>query len=193
MNRNYLIRRCPDLALILTLSFAMPAAAQTSSSKSSNPTAASTQSRTHTAAKHAGGSSTAKTSAHKPTSHAAPSSHSRKGSKKTAKKRGQQVIDSGRTTEIQQALIREHYLTGEPSGSWDSTTQAAMQRYQEDQGWQSKTTPDSRALIKLGLGPSHDHLLNPETAMTSPTGPASPGDPRAETKQTPSANAAPQQ
>jgi hypothetical protein len=42
-----------------------------------------------------------------------------------------------------------------------------MQRYQADQGWQSKTTPDSRALIKLGLGPSNDHLLNPESAMTS--------------------------
>jgi hypothetical protein len=41
-----------------------------------------------------------------------------------------------------------------------------MQRYQEDRGWQSKTVPDSRALIRLGLGPSHDHLLNPESAMT---------------------------
>ena len=34
-----------------------------------------------------------------------------------------------------------------------------------DQGWQSKTVPDSRALIRLGLGPNHDHLLNPESAM----------------------------
>ena len=59
-------------------------------------------------------------------------------------------------------------MEGEPSGKWDSSTQAAMQRYQTDQGWQSKTTPDSRALIKLGLGPSHDHLLNPENAMTAP-------------------------
>jgi len=32
--------------------------------------------------------------------------------------------------------------------------------------------PDSRALIKLGLGPSHDKLMNPETAMTG--GPAKP-------------------
>ena len=60
-------------------------------------------------------------------------------------------------------------MQGEPSGAWDAATQAAMQRYQADQGWQSKTTPDSRALIKLGLGPSHDHLLNPESAMTTPT------------------------
>ncbi len=42
-----------------------------------------------------------------------------------------------------------------------------MQKYQADNGWQSKTTPDARALIKMGLGPDHDHLLNPESAMTS--------------------------
>jgi hypothetical protein len=47
-----------------------------------------------------------------------------------------------------------------------------MRRYQADHGWQSKTVPDSRALIKLGLGPSNDHLLNPESAMT--TGPEMP-------------------
>lgn len=46
-----------------------------------------------------------------------------------------------------------------------------MQRYQADHGWQSKTTPDARALIKLGLGPSHDHLLNPESAMTGTSSP----------------------
>jgi len=38
---------------------------------------------------------------------------------------------------------------------------------QGDNGWQNKTVPDSRALIKLGLGPNQDHLLNPESAMTS--------------------------
>jgi hypothetical protein len=42
-----------------------------------------------------------------------------------------------------------------------------MQRYQADHGWQSKEVPDSRALIKLGLGPDHEHLLNPESAMTT--------------------------
>lgn len=63
--------------------------------------------------------------------------------------------------------MREHYLTGKPSGAWDNSTQAAMQKYQADNGWQTKTTPDARALIKLGLGPDHEHLLNPESAMTS--------------------------
>ena len=81
-------------------------------------------------------------------------------------------------------------MQGEPSGTWDSATQAAMQRYQADQGWQSKTTPDSRALIKLGLGPSHDHLLNPESAMT--TAPVAAG-PKATAKPGPSEGNIPQQ
>lgn len=103
--------------------------------------------------------------------------------KKSSKKRGQQAIDSSRTREIQMALIREHYLQGEASGTWDSASQAAMQRFQADHGWQSKTTPDSRALIQLGLGPSSDHLLNPESAMTT-----TPADSKPATKQPPQEN-----
>jgi Putative peptidoglycan binding domain len=99
---------------------------------------------------------------------------SRKSSRKKSKKvrvaswrRGQQKVDPQRAREIQQALVREHYLKGEPTGRWDDATQSAMQRYQAANGWQTKTVPDARALIKLGLGPSHDHLLNPESAMTT--------------------------
>jgi len=98
------------------------------------------------------------------------SNHSRKGkkSRKASWKRGQQKPDTQRAFEIQQALIREHYLDGEPTGVWDQKSQKAMEKYQADNGWQTKTIPDSRALIKLGLGPNHDHLLNPESAMTTP-------------------------
>ncbi len=90
--------------------------------------------------------------------------------KKTAsyKSHGQQKIDPARAQQIQEALVREHYLSGELSGVWDSSTEKAMQKFQADNGWQSKTTPDARALIKLGLGPDHDHLLNPDSAMTGP-------------------------
>jgi hypothetical protein len=97
-------------------------------------------------------------------------STSRKGKKSrksASSKRGQQKIDPERAREIQDALIREHYLEGTASGTWDAKSQSAMQRYQEDHGWQSKSVPDSRALIKMGLGPDHEHLLNPESAMTS--------------------------
>jgi peptidoglycan hydrolase-like protein with peptidoglycan-binding domain len=58
-----------------------------------------------------------------------------------------------RATQIQTALIKQGYLTGEPTGMWDAQTVSAMQKLQADNGWQSKITPDSRALIKLGLGP----------------------------------------
>ena len=103
-------------------------------------------------------------------------SASRKG--KHSKKRGQQKIDGDRTHQIQQALIQKGYLKGEPSDKWDASTEAALRKFQADNGWQNKTVPDSRALIKLGLGPSHDHLLNPESAMTSiPDTPAAPALP----------------
>ena len=106
-----------------------------------------------------------------PKSHASPHTSSKKKNNKKARKaswrRGQQKIDPARAREIQEALVREHYLNGTPSGKWDDASQKAMERYQADNGWQSKSVPDSRALIKLGLGPDHEHLLNPESAMTS--------------------------
>jgi hypothetical protein len=91
--------------------------------------------------------------------------------------RGQQAIDSDRVTQIQQALVREHYLTADPNGNWDSTTIAAMQKYQADHGWQTKLMPDSRALKSLGLGPDYSTALNangssfsaPPSNSTTPT------------------------
>ncbi len=38
-----------------------------------------------------------------------------------------------------------------------------MQKYQADQGWQTKLMPDSRALKKLGLGPDYSGALNAKT------------------------------
>lgn len=112
----------------------------------------------HHSAAHSRSAHTRKTA-----SHTSSKAHSRK-----SHLRGQSTPDSDRTREIQTALIREHYLTGAPSGSWDADTRAAMTRYQSDHGWQSKVVPDSRALIKLGLGPSREGLLNPDTAAISP-------------------------
>jgi hypothetical protein len=59
-----------------------------------------------------------------------------------------------RASQIQTALIKQGYLTGEPTGRWDDQSVSAMQKMQGDNGWQTKITPDSRALIKLGLGPT---------------------------------------
>ncbi len=107
-----------------------------------------------------------KSNASKPASKTRMASAGKRSSRKK-RPRGQQKIDSERAQAIQEALIREHYLSGEATGTWSQASEEAMRRYQADQGWQSKTVPDSRALIKLGLGPSKDHLLNPESAMTT--------------------------
>lgn len=91
--------------------------------------------------------------------HRAPTSgHSHVTSSKKGKKtrvHGQRTIDSSRAVEIQNALIKQNYLKGAPTGQWDSQTQVAMQKYQMDHGWQTRLMPDSRALISLGLGPTH--------------------------------------
>jgi hypothetical protein len=105
--------------------------------------------------------SSAHTTAHVTAHHRSSNKHA---STAVAHSHGQHGIDEERTVAIQSALIREHYLTGEPSGSWDEASKEAMIRYQSANGWQTKITPDSRALIKLGLGPDHKGLLNPETA-----------------------------
>ncbi len=108
------------------------------------------------------------TSAHKGST-SVHSTHRQKS--KSHRLHGQQAIDSSRVTEIQKALIREHYLTGEPNGNWDATTQAAMQKFQSDNGWQTRLLPDSRALKKLGLGPDYSGAINAEGAsFTTPVG-----------------------
>lgn len=149
------------------------ATSQPAASKST----ASTQ-KTHTATAASGSKSTG--ASHSASAAKRPTSRR----KKTVRARGQQKIDSDRTRAIQEALIREHYLSGEATGKWTQATEDALRRYQADHGWQSKTVPDSRALIQLGLGPNHDHLLNPESAMTT-----SPDAPRA-TSLTPASHSA---
>ncbi len=70
---------------------------------------------------------------------------------------GQRSIDDQRAAQIQAALVKTGYLTNQQaSGHWDAATQAAMQKFQADNGWQTKLVPDSRAIIKLGLGPAQD-------------------------------------
>jgi hypothetical protein len=130
-------------------------AASSSKSTSAKKTAARKTAAKTASGKKASGKSTGK-------GHLKRTRHSRNW-----KRHGQQTVDGRRTEQIQQALIQSHYFDGEPSGAWDAKTQEALRRYQAANGWQSKVVPDSRALIKLGLGPSTDKLLNPESAMTS--------------------------
>ena len=114
-----------------------------------------------------------------PSHHATVASRAHSTHKTTSKShkpargpRGQQAIDPERVTQIQHALIREHYLAGEPTGKWDPTTIAAMQKYQADQGWQTKIMPDSRALMKLGLGPDYSTAINAKEGSFNAPAPA---------------------
>jgi hypothetical protein len=97
------------------------------------------QHRTHSSAIHA-------------TATRATSKHSKAHAKVAAKPT--LAMDHDRATAIQTALIKQGYLSGEASGNWDAQSMAAMQKLQADNGWQTKIVPDSRALIKLGLGPN---------------------------------------
>jgi peptidoglycan hydrolase-like protein with peptidoglycan-binding domain len=94
--------------------------------------------------------------------------HSKLTKKPVARLHGQQVIAPERAEQIQQALIRAHYLDGEANGVWDENSVAAMQKFQGDQGWQTKLTPDPRALIKLGLGPDYSSAINANRSSFAP-------------------------
>ena len=121
---------------------------------------------------------TAVRSQHSGSTSARGASHVKTGRKSTKaaasphKLHGQQAIAPERVTEIQQALIREHYRSGPANGEWDSNTVAAMQKLQGDQGWQTKLMPDSRALKKLGLGADYSGAINAKGASFAAPAPA---------------------
>ena len=90
-----------------------------------------------------------------------------------ARLRGQQAIEPARVMQIQSALIKVHYMSGDPTGKWDAATVAAMQKFQADHGWQTKLMPDSRALEKLGLGEDYSDATNAkELSLAKPAPPA---------------------
>jgi peptidoglycan hydrolase-like protein with peptidoglycan-binding domain len=130
--------------------------------------------RTKKSSQKSSGRKTAVTSTAKSAKHTSTRSASKRGKKgsrvaqrRVSRPRGQQAIETERVREIQEALIRANYLDGEANGVWDDSTRGALTRFQSDNGWQSKVVPDSRALIKLGLGPNHENVINPETSLIS--------------------------
>ena len=156
INLRVSLRILPSLAIMMVgvvLAAAATAATTTATTKSTKSTKSSSNS-------HKSSSSSSHRSSKS-------SSKSKKKTSAKATSHRQHGIDEDRTREIQQALIREHYLSGEPTGQWDSSTKDALTRYQSENGWQTKSLPDARALIKLGLGPDKKGLLNPDTAVMS--------------------------
>ena len=170
----YFLRTSLALATIAAL-LACPVCANASHRKSATHSAgAAGHAATHSAAAshsgsaHHASSTHASAGSHATAGKAATGSKSSRNARRNALKpkrlRGQQAIQPERVTEIQQALIREHYLTKEADGLWDAETEAAMQKYQADQGWQTKLMPDSRAIKKLGLGPDYSNAINAKSA-----------------------------
>src|SRR5271155_1136914 len=65
---------------------------------------------------------------------------------------GQKQPDKKRTVEIQQALIANGYMSGSPTGKWDTATIDALRSIADSHKWQVNHVPDARVLILLGLG-----------------------------------------
>ncbi len=158
--KSSLIKRLLSIWLILSVSAAISYAAGSGTvSKTTHRKSSTAGARSKTTQSRVSKTSPSRTSVSK---------KGRSRGRKSARVRGQQSIDNARAREIQEALIRAKYMNGEPSGVWDQETKAALIRLQTDNGWQNKVVPDSRALIKLGLGPNHANVINPETSGLVP-------------------------
>lgn len=77
-----------------------------------------------------------------------------------------------RTEEIQTALARGGYYTGEPNGKWDSRMSGALERFQAANGITPTGKLDALSLQKMGLGSSVAGVSAPRAA-----GPANPAGP----------------
>ena len=75
----------------------------------------------------------------------------------------------GRYKEIQKALADRGYLKSEPTGTWDSASQEAMRKFQNDQKLDPSGKITAPSLIALGLGPKNES----QTAASSNTSTAS--------------------
>jgi hypothetical protein len=143
-------RSLPLIVCTATLLASLPALAGTTQS---HPSAKSAAARRHTSKSLSPHSSAA---LHRSSLNKGSHSEAAHNTKNPHGHLAQVAMDPDRATQIQQALIKGGYLTGEPTGKWDAASVAAMQKLQSDNGWQTKIMPDSRALIKLGLGPGAD-------------------------------------
>lgn len=97
----------------------------------------------------ASSSSTSKTT-HPATAKKASSTRRRRRSTKFVPK--QKAPTPDRISEIQTALSHGGYYQGNPNGKWDSTTVAALQKFQSSNGIEPTGKLDAPSLQKLGLG-----------------------------------------
>ena len=119
----------------------------------------------------------------------ATSSSKKKSSKKhrkSSRQSTQKAPTPDRISEIQAALARGGYFQGDPTGKWDATTVAAMQKFQSSNGLEANGKLDALSLQKLGLGSdiagvSAPKPVAPHGSATSNTQPATGPGPSAST------------
>jgi hypothetical protein len=92
--------------------------------------------------------------------------NSRGSQSRDARRRSAMRPEAQRVKEIQKALIEAGDLHQEPTGMWDDVTREAMKHYQQGHGFAPTGLPDSKSLMKMGLGP---HPLPPDVATPAAT------------------------
>jgi murein L,D-transpeptidase YcbB/YkuD len=92
---------------------------------------------------------------------------STKKKRSRSKPRGQKAPTADRIDEIQAALDRSGFYSGEPSGKMDAKTQEAMRQFQQANGLNPTGKIGALTLEKLGLGSSTAGLAAPHPAPSS--------------------------
>ena len=90
---------------------------------------------------------------------------------------GQKAPTPDRISEIQSALAREGYYQGDATGKFDSSTLAALEKFQSANGLDASGKLDAPTLQKLGLGSDIAGVGAPKPVVPSccsakPAGPA---------------------
>jgi hypothetical protein len=99
----------------------------------------------------------------------------RKGRSRTSARRGgprQLAPTPDRYREIQKALADRGYLKNEPTGTWDSTSQEAMRKFQNDQKLDPSGKITAASLIGLGLGPKNETQATASSNASPAAGPS---------------------
>jgi hypothetical protein len=78
-----------------------------------------------------------------------------------------------RTEQIQEALERGGYYSGDPNGKWDMGTQASLRRFQEANGLAPTGKLDALTLQKMGLGSDVAGVSAPRAVTPGNSSPSS--------------------
>jgi len=89
----------------------------------------------------------------RPSSTATKTTKSKKGaSRKNRRMKGQMAPTPDRINEIQSALAKKGFYSGEPTGKWDDDATEAIKKFQAANGLTPNGKYDAWTLQKLGLG-----------------------------------------